>query len=292
MKRFKSVYIEITNICNLSCDFCPKTKRKYKFMDKDEFNHIIEEIKPFTNQIYFHLMGEPLLNENIEYFLKESANNDLKVNLTTNGTLLNKNTDKLINSDALRQVNISLHSFEANEKTLELEEYIKNVTEFVNKASEDKDIICSIRLWNIDNEDLKGANGLNSDILKILEENLGLDFSLGEKLQEVNKLKLKNKVYLNMAEKFEWPDIEIASIGEDIFCHGLRNQMGVLVDGTVVPCCLDSEGNISLGNIFKKSLKDILKVKRSTDIYDGFSRRKAVEDLCKKCGYATRFKKS
>lgn len=292
MKRFKSVYIEITNICNLSCDFCPKTKRKYKFMDKNEFNHIIEEIKPFTNQIYFHLMGEPLLNENIEYFLKESANNDLKVNLTTNGTLLNKNTDKLINSEALRQVNISLHSFEANEKTLELEEYIKNVTEFVNKASEDKDIICSIRLWNIDNEDLKGANGLNSDILKMLEENLGLDFSLGEKLQEVNKLKLKNKVYLNMAEKFEWPDIEIASIGEDIFCHGLRNQMGVLVDGTVVPCCLDSEGNISLGNIFKKSIKDILKVKRSTDIYDGFSRRKAVEDLCKKCGYATRFKKS
>lgn len=292
MKRFKSVYIEITNICNLSCDFCPKTKRKYKFMDKNEFNHIIEEIKPFTNQIYFHLMGEPLLNKNIEYFLKESANNDLKVNLTTNGTLLNKNTDKLINSEALRQVNISLHSFEANEKTLELEEYIKNVTEFVNKASEDKDIICSIRLWNIDNEDLKGANGLNSDILKMLEENLGLDFSLGEKLQEVNKLKLKNKVYLNMAEKFEWPDIEIASIGEDVFCHGLRNQMGVLVDGTVVPCCLDSEGNISLGNIFKKSLKDILKVKRSTDIYDGFSRRKAVEDLCKKCGYATRFKKS
>ncbi len=292
MKRFKSVYIEITNICNLSCDFCPKTKRKYKFMDKKEFNHIIEEIKPFTDQVYFHLMGEPLLNENIEDFLKESAKNDLKVNLTTNGTLLNKNADKLINSEALRQVNISLHSFEANEKTVELEEYINNVTEFVNKASEGKDIICSIRLWNIDNEDLKGANGLNSDILKMLEENLGLDFSLGEKLQEVNKLKLKDKVYLNMAEKFEWPDIEIASIGEDVFCHGLRNQMGVLVDGTVVPCCLDSEGNISLGNIFEKPLKEILEVKRSTDIYDGFSRRKAVEDLCKKCGYATRFKNS
>ncbi len=290
MKRFKSVYIEITNICNLSCDFCPKTKRKYKFMDRNEFNHIIEEIKPFTNQIYFHLMGEPLLNENIEYFLKESAKNDLKVNLTTNGTLLNKNTDKLINSEALRQVNISLHSFEANEKTLQLEEYIKNVTEFVNKAS--KDIICSIRLWNIDNEDLKGANGLNIDILKMLQENLDLDFSLAQKLQETNNLKLKDKVYLNMAEKFEWPDIEIANITEDVFCHALRNQMGVLVDGTVVPCCLDSEGNISLGNIFKESLNDILKSKRSTDIYDGFSRRKAVEDLCKKCGYATRFNKS
>ncbi|MEG2985602.1 MAG: radical SAM/SPASM domain-containing protein [Peptostreptococcaceae bacterium] len=291
MKRFKKVYIEITNVCNLSCDFCPKTKRKYKFMDKGEFNHIIAQIKPFTEQIYFHLMGEPLLNENIEHFLKESSKNDLKVNLTTNGTLLNQNSDKLLNSKSLRQVNISLHSFEANEKNGELEEYINNVTEFVNKASASKNIICSIRLWNMDNEDLKGANGLNNDILKMLEKNLNLDFSLGEKLQEVNKIKLKDKVYLNMAEKFEWPDIEIASMGEDVFCHGLRNQIGVLADGTVVPCCLDSDGNIPLGNIFEKSFKSILEEERATNIYDGFSRRRAVEDLCRKCGYATRFSK-
>lgn len=291
MKRFKKVYIEITNVCNLSCNFCPKTKRKYKFMEKEEFNHIIKEVKPFTDHIYFHLMGEPLLNENIECFLMESERNDLKVNLTTNGTLLNKNVDKLVNAKALRQINISLHSFEANEKTVELKEYINNVTDFIKKARENSDIICAIRLWNIDSKELKGANGLNSDILKMLEENLELDFSLGEKLQESNKVKLKDKVYMNMAEKFEWPDIEIASIGEEVFCHGLRNQMGVLVDGTVVPCCLDSEGNINLGNVFKDSLKDILDGERATNIYEGFSRRRAVEELCKKCGYATRFKK-
>lgn len=291
MKRFKKVYIEITNVCNLSCNFCPKTKRKYKFMEKEEFNHIIKEVKPFTDHIYFHLMGEPLLNENIGYFLMESERNNLKVNLTTNGTLLNKNVDKLVNAKALRQINISLHSFEANEKTVELKEYINNVTDFIKKVRENSDIICAIRLWNIDSKELKGANGLNSDILKMLEENLELDFSLGEKLQESNKVKLKDKVYMNMAEKFEWPDIEIASIGEEVFCHGLRNQMGVLVDGTVVPCCLDSEGNINLGNVFKDSLKDILDGERATNIYEGFSRRRAVEELCKKCGYATRFKK-
>lgn len=291
MRKFKKVYIEITNVCNLSCNFCPKTKRKYKFMDKDEFNHIVKEVKPFTDHIYFHLMGEPLLNENIGYFLDESARNDLKVNLTTNGTLLNKNVDKLINSKALRQVNISLHSFEANENTVELKEYINNVTDFIKKARENSEIICSIRLWNIDNAELKGANGLNNDILKMLEKNLELDFSLGEKLQQSNQVKLKDKIYLNMAEKFQWPDIEIASIGEEVFCHGLRNQMGVLVDGTVVPCCLDSDGNIALGNIFNEELKDILEGERATNIYEGFSKRRAVEDLCKKCGYATRFKK-
>ena len=291
MKKFKKVYIEITNICNLNCELCPKTKRKYKYMNKEEFTHILNEVKPFTEHIYFHLMGEPLLNESIEEFLDESYKKGLKVNLTTNGTLLKNVEDKLINAKALRQVNISLHSFEANKITSELEEYIKNVTDFIKKARENSDIICAIRLWNMDNKDLKGANGLNNDILKMLEKNLELDFSIGEKLQEVNKIKLMDKVYLNMAEKFEWPDIQIASLGEEVFCHGLRNQMGILVDGTVVPCCLDSEGNIGLGNVFEDSLKNILEGERAVNIYDGFSRRRAVEDLCKKCGYATRFKK-
>lgn len=291
MKKFKKVYIEITNVCNLSCDFCPKTKRKYKFLNKEEFKYILSEVKPFTEHIYFHLMGEPLLNENIEYFLDESYKEGLKVNLTTNGTLLSKNTEKLIKAKALRQVNISLHSFEANKKTEELEEYINNVTNFINKARKNSNIICAIRLWNMDNKELKGANGLNNSILKMLEENLKLDFSLSEKLQETNRIKLKDKVYLNMAEKFEWPDIKIANLDEEVFCHGLRNQMGILVDGTVVPCCLDSEGNISLGNVFSESLNNILEGERARNIYEGFSRRRAVEDLCKKCGYATRFKK-
>ncbi|MDU2123671.1 MAG: radical SAM/SPASM domain-containing protein [Clostridium celatum] len=291
MRKFKKVYIEITNVCNLSCNFCPKTKRKYKFMNKEEFTYILNEVKPFTEHIYFHLMGEPLLNEDIEYFFDESRNKGLHVNLTTNGTLLSKVGDKLIKAKSLRQVNISLHSFEANKKTVELEEYLDSVTDFIIKARENSDIICAIRLWNMDNDDLKGENNLNKDILKILEDKLKLDFSLSEKLQESNRIKLKDKVYLNMAEKFQLPDIKIDSLGESVFCHGLRNQIGILVDGTVVPCCLDSEGNLALGNIFERPLKEILTGERATNIYNGFSRRVAVESLCKKCGYATRFKK-
>lgn len=291
MRKFKKVYIEITNVCNLSCNFCPKTKRKYKFMNKEEFTYILNEVKPFTEHIYFHLKGEPLLNEDIEYFFDESRNKGLHVNLTTNGTLLSKVGDKLIKAKSLRQVNISLHSFEANKKTVELEEYLDSVTDFIIKARENSDIICAIRLWNMDNDDLKGENNLNKDILKILEDKLKLDFSLSEKLQESNRIKLKDKVYLNMAEKFQWPDIKIDSLGESVFCHGLRNQIGILVDGTVVPCCLDSEGNLALGNIFERPLKEILTGERATNIYNGFSRRVAVESLCKKCGYATRFKK-
>lgn len=291
MRKFKKVYIEITNVCNLSCNFCPKTKRKSKFMSREEFSHILKEVKPYTDHIYFHLMGEPLLNKDIEYFFEESYRNKLQVNLTTNGTLLHDNADMLIKAKSLRQVNISLHSFEANDREIELHEYINNVTDFINRASEESNIICSIRLWNIDNEELKGANGLNSEILNMLEKNLGLDVSLSEALLDSHSLKLKDKVYLNMAKKFEWPDKDIEIIGEDVFCHGIRSLMGILVDGTVVPCCLDSEGTIALGNIFEDSLGEILNSPRAMNMFDGFKNRRAVEDLCKKCGYAVRFKK-
>jgi radical SAM protein with 4Fe4S-binding SPASM domain len=289
MKKFKRIYVEITNICNLSCNFCPKTKRKLEFMDEDSFTYIVKSVKPFTDYIYFHLMGEPFLNPKLGRFLEISSDNGIKVNITTNGTLINEVKDILIASPALRQINISLSSFEANDKMEGLNSYIDNVMNFVIEANDKSNIICSIRLWNMNSEGLKGNNEANADILKMLETKLGLDFRLSEKLEVSNSVKLRNNVYLNMAERFEWPDINKVAADMSIFCYGLREQLGILVDGTVVPCCLDSEGNIPLGNIFKTSLADILDTRRAKNIYDGFSRRCAVEELCKRCGYAKRY---
>lgn len=291
MKRFKKVYIEITNICNLSCNFCPKTKRKLNMTTEDRFSHIINEVKPYTDYIYLHLMGEPLLSPDLGKFLEVSHENQLKVNLTTNGTLLPKVQDVLINASALRQINISLHSFEANDQVVDLHEYVQGIVDFIMEAGEKSNIICSIRLWNMDNEELKGSNELNTDIITLLEEKLGLDISIREKLQEKPSLKLAKNLYLNMAEKFEWPDMARTVIDEEAFCYGLRDQMGVLVDGTVVPCCLDSEGNISLGNLFDSPLEEILESERAKNLYEGFSSRCAVEELCKRCGYVKRYKK-
>ena len=265
MKRFKKVYIEITNVCNLSCNFCPKTGRKLQFSDEERFKEIIEKVKPYTDYVYFHLMGEPLLNKNLARFLDICYENGLKVNITTNGTLLAKEKNVLINAKALRQVNISLHSFEANKVTKELEEYgILN---------------------------LKGKKTLNDDILKMLQEGLNTEIDIKEALSNKPGIKVSKNVYINSAEKFEWPNINRDVISESAFCYGLRDQIGILVDGTVVPCCLDSEGNIPLGNIFESSLENILNSKRAKDLYEGFSNRKAVEELCKRCGYVTRYAK-
>lgn len=287
MKKFKKIYIEITNICNLSCNFCPKTSRKPDFMDKEAFNHIIKKIRPYTDHVYFHLMGEPFLNKELETFLEISKENQLKVNITTNGTLINNVRNILLNASALRQVNISLHSFEANEEKVDFEKYINNIIDFVLEATENKNIICSLRLWNLDTR-YSANNTMNIDIFKLLEEEFETNCDLRECLKEKNSFKLRKNVYISMGEKFKWPSLEVEELGERAFCYGLRDQIGILVDGTVVPCCLDSEGNIPLGNIFESDLEEILSSKRATEIYNGFSKRKAVEELCRRCGFINR----
>ena len=287
MKKFKKIYIETTNVCNLNCNFCPKTSRKYEFMDEESFAKIIKCIKGYTEHVYFHLMGEPFLNKNLKSFLDISGDNGLKVNITTNGTLINEVKDVLINSTSLRQINISLHSFEANNNCKDFSEYIYNIIEFIKEASSKTNIICSLRLWNLDGK-YKANNNLNVDIFKLFEDEFNLDVDIHEIFKEKNSFKLKDRVYISMGEKFKWPSLKDEELGERVFCYGLRDQIGILVDGTVVPCCLDSEGSIPLGNIFKEDLGTIINSDRAKSIYDGFSGRKAVEDLCKKCGFINR----
>ncbi len=289
MKKFKKVYIEITNVCNLKCSFCPDSGREREFMDIEKFTHIIQQVKPFCEYIYLHIMGEPLLNPKLESFLKICYDNLIKVNITTNGTLLNRCGELLLDSKALRKVSISLHSFEANEGNELLDNYINNTVSFIKKAVE-KGIICELRLWNMDSDQLKGINDLNGEIIKKLEESFQPDFNLWLAVKNQANVKLQDRLFISRAEIFEWPDINRDITEEKVFCYGLRDQFGILVDGTVVPCCLDSEGNIPLGNIFKEPLSDILYSERAGLIYEGFSGRKAVEELCKKCGYAKRYK--
>ncbi|MGL4741615.1 MAG: radical SAM/SPASM domain-containing protein [Sarcina sp.] len=288
MPRFKKIYIETTNICNLSCDFCPKTSRKLGFMKKEQFDIILEKIRPYTDYIYLHLMGEPLLNKNLEEFILAAKQKGFKINITTNGTLLGENGKAIIETNAVRQVNISLHSFEANQE-VDFESYIYDVITFVKEANEKSDTICALRLWNLDSP-YEAKNKLNEKILGILEEEFGITFSLEEYFKEKTNVKVKDRVYIMTAEKFKWPVMGGIPANERTFCYGLRTQLGILLDGTVVPCCIDSEGNIPLGNIFESGLDEIINSSRAKAIYDGFSCGKAVEDLCKKCGFTDRTK--
>ncbi|WP_406242086.1 radical SAM/SPASM domain-containing protein [Tissierella carlieri] len=290
MKRFKKVYIEITNVCNLQCYFCPKTNRQQRFLGLSEFSYILDEIREFTDYVYFHVKGEPFLHPNIDEFLDISYDKGVKVNITTNGTLLSKVKEKLIHKPALRQINISLHSFDGNNNINSKEKYLDNIFEFIELAKEDKSLIIALRLWNLTGDNLfnKEVNR-NKEILNRIETEFKLPFKIEDVINPKRGIKIDDRIYLNQDSEFIWPDLKNQEFGNKGYCYGLRDQIGILVDGTVIPCCLDGEGKISLGNIFKTRLSEIISGERATRIYNGFSRRVVVEEMCRKCGFRTRF---
>ncbi len=277
MKRFGEIYVEISNICNLKCSFCPGTTRPLKRMNKEEFRTVLTKIKPYTDFICFHLLGEPLCHPDFEAFLKIAEEMKFMVKIVTNGTLLSKNKDALLNSKSHYRTYISLHSFEANDNNISFEKYLNDCFEYA-KAAENKKLVI-LRLWNNG-----GKDSLNDQILAKLENYFPKPW-----VEECNGMKIGNKIHVEYGDKFDWPTLESDDTNEKIFCYGLRTQIGILADGTVVPCCLDNDGTINLGNIFETDLEEIINSERAQNIYNGFSNRNACEELCKRCSFVRKF---
>ena len=247
------------------------------FYGENEFKIVLEKIKDYTDYIYFHLLGEPLCHPDLDKFLKIAEDMQFKVIITTNGTLLNKNKDTLLNSNSHYKTVISLHSFEANDNKLSFEKYLDDCFTYA-KDSENKKIVV-LRLWNNG-----GKDSLNPEILTRLENYFPKPW-----VSERNGTRIGNKIYIQYGDKFNWPTLESNDTKENIFCYGLRDQIGILADGTVVPCCLDNNGEINLGNIFKSDLEEIINSQKAQNIYNGFSNRNACEELCKRCSFVRKF---
>ncbi len=248
-------------------------------MSEAEFSSLLPMLKRHTDYIYLHLMGEPLCHPKLGEFLRLSKEAELRVIITTNGTLLGKRGDLLLGENAPHKVNISLHAYEANDLDMPLESYLDACFDFGKAAHAAQKTVTVFRLWNEG-----GADALNEEIKSKLESRFPETW-----VKERNGIRIADKVYLEHGDKFDWPDLSAQSGGESVFCYGLRDQIGILSDGTVVPCCLDHNGDIALGNAFDTDLDDIIASPRARDIYNGFTARRATEELCRRCGYARRF---
>ncbi len=278
--RFKRVYVEITNRCNLRCTFCPGTRRRPETMTPEAFARIAQSLAGYTSYLYLHVMGEPLLHPRLEELMDTAHGLGFRLCLTTNGMLLGERGEVLAVHPGLHRVSISLHSAEGSGME-RLEGYLEGVWDFARRASA-AGAVCSLRLWNEG-----GAQARDGEILSFLEGKLGVPLSSLPRPREGSR-RLGERLYLERARKFDWPDLT-APERPTRFCLGLREQLGVLSDGTVVPCCLDHEGDIPLGNLLRESLEEILASPRAGRIYDGFSRGEPEEALCCRCGYALRF---
>ena len=275
--RYSRAYVEITNICNRSCSFCPGTVRPPRRMTMDEFAHIAALLRPITDYLYFHVMGEPLTHPLLPDFIRHATSLGFKCAVTTNGTLLPKAGKTLIDSGVYK-VNISVHSFEEGEDS-QHHNYLTDVLDFADKASA-AGVLTVLRLWNRGHD-----GGRNDRTLNLVKEK----FADGEWREGSRGFRIRHKLHLEWGDRFEWPDMSCDEGDSSVFCYGLSDHFGILVDGTVIPCCLDREGVINLGNIHEQSIEEILASERAKAILSGFKKRCATEELCRKCGYARRF---
>ncbi len=280
MPILKKIYVEITNVCNLRCDFCPPVGRPPGFLSRESFGVVLGKLAGKARILYFHIKGEPLLHPELGVFIDMAGEAGFEVHITTNGSLLTERIDELRGRPALRRVNISLHSLgsvpEASRESTRLA--ILEAAELL--ALEDSIRVVSLRQW---------------------------DSSAPDK----NLVRLGAKINFHPAERFVWPRLPdalkpsrpaataqpgiagqpgiAADFGGSGFCLALRDQAGILLDGTVVPCCLDAEGGIPLGSIYESGWDEIMASARARALYKGFSERKVVEPLCRTCGFRTRF---
>lgn len=292
MKKFKKFYLEITSVCNLACSFCPPTERQKQFISIEDFSKRLDEIKPYTDFIYLHVKGEPLLHPKLDKLLDVSHEKGFKVNITTNGTLINKNRHKLLNKPALRQMNFSLHSFDGHSGSIDKEGYVGSILTFIKEATAQSEMIVSLRLWNLTKDNMTNLERQrNREVLEIIEGEFNLQYKIEEKVVPGSGVKIAERIFINQDYEFQWPALHEEEDDGKGFCFGLRNQAGILANGTVIPCCLDGEGIIKLGNINDSTFSSIIEGDRAKNLVDGFSQRVAVEELCRKCGYRKRFGK-
>ncbi|MDN5078105.1 SPASM domain-containing protein [Aliarcobacter butzleri] len=291
MKRFRKVHIEITNICNLKCTFCPPKILPNKTMTLDKFNKLNLQLKEFTTELAYHIVGDPLVLSNLDEYLNISSKHNLKVNITTTANNINKKHYETLLNPIIKQINFSINSYNANSHKKSLDEYLEPIIEFVKFAQKQKhEYFINFRIWNLDEKN--SAKEFNLKVFNKINEAFDTNIDIEDVYKNRPKnIRIDRKIFFNFDEYFNWPNLENKEVSKTGFCYGLDSHFGVLSNGDVVPCCLDKDAIINLGNIEDNSLKNILTSKRVKDIQNGFKKDILVEELCQKCEYRTRFDK-
>ena len=287
--KFYRVYVELTNICGLKCSFCPPKTLPTQSMSLPFFEHVLNELKPYTKEIAYHMGGDSLTLSNLSAYLDLTSEKHFKVMLTTSGYYLSKHDPKILLHPAIKQINLSLNSYNKNSMPLSFEAYMEPIIKLCKlKLEHNRDLFINLRLWNMDEE--QSEKTFNEKLFSYLEKAFQITLDTQKiDAEKPKSIRLAEKILLHFDNYFEWPSLS-SKQHSDGTCLGLSSHFGILADGTVVPCCLDKDGIMSLGNLHEKSLQEILGTPRTQGIIDGFKHHRAIEELCQKCNYKQRFK--
>ena len=286
--KFYRIYIELTNVCGLSCSFCPTKELPAKEMDLDFFESTLKQAKNYTKEIACHVVGDPLTQSNLSAYLDIIHKYGLKAMLTTSGYFLKKHSHETLFHPCVKQINISLNSFNKNDTPLTFEQYIAPILALCQAKLERKEeLFINLRVWNLD--EMMSERTFNETLFEKLSNAFNVILDLDTIYKERPKsIRLASKILVHFDNYFEWPSLQNKNYGHGT-CQGLQSHIAILASGKVVPCCLDCDGIIELGDLHDNMLDDILSSKRSVSMLKGFKEGKAVEELCQKCSYKDRF---
>jgi len=286
---FERIYIEISNICNLQCSFCPEVVREKKVISVENFRSYAVQAKPLAKQVCLHLMGEPLGHAQFAEIVKVCDELELKIFLTTNGTLIKRHIDTILNWKHLEQINFSVHSYFANTSRQTLEQYLTPILDFCEQSLNKKNsFYINLRLWNL--ASVNAQLDQNLQVYDLVGKRFGVSLNENVDVRVQKSKKVKDKLYLHFDTEFEWPTLKREVLSTKGTCYGMRKQLAIHANGDVVPCCLDKEALLKLGSVADgSSLKDIMKTERAQKIKTGFERGELLEELCQKCQYVERF---
>lgn len=296
---FERIYIEISNICNLQCSFCPEVVRDKKVISPEDFKAYALQAKPLAKQICLHLMGEPLGHPQFAEIVKICDELDLKIFLTTNGTLIKRHADTILNWKGLEQINFSVHSYFANTSRQTLDQFLNPILDFCQQATErKKDFYINLRLWNL--ASVNAQLEQNLQVYDLVQKRFDVELNQGVDVRLGKSKRITGKLYLHFDTEFEWPTLKREVLSTRGTCYGLRKQLAIHANGDVVPCCLDKEAVLKLGSLsaadlangsITQRLNEIMKSDRAQKIRAGFERGELIEELCQKCQYVERFTK-
>lgn len=260
-------------------------------MSLEKFESLNAQLKPYTKELAYHIVGDPLVLTNLNEYLNISLKYDLKVNITTTANNINEKHYLSLMNPTIKQINFSINSYNANSHKKSLDEYLNPILNFVKFAQkQNHEYFINFRIWNLD--DTKSAKEFNKKVFEKVNENFDCDIDVEEVYKTRPKnIKIARKVFFNFDEYFNWPNLKNEIVSTKGFCYGLDSHFGILSGGKVVPCCLDKDGVIDLGDVKENKLKDILSSKKVFDIQKGFKNNILLEELCQKCQYRTRFDK-
>lgn len=257
-------------------------------MTTEFFEWIIIQARKYTREIACHVVGDPLTLLNLYDYLAILDRYGMKAVLTSSGYFLKKQPYTTLFHPAVKQINLSLNSYNKNHTSITLEQYLDPILKLCReKIRQENELFINLRLWNLD--EAMSERTFNQTLFALFSTHFGVTLNRNEIVAKKPKtIRLDRKILLHFDHYFEWPSLDNAFYGDGT-CQGLSSHIAILASGKVVPCCLDCDGVIELGDLHHQTLDEILTAKRTRSIVEGFAEGRAVEKLCQHCSYKMRF---